>query len=315
MKGSIKPPRLKKDAHIRIIAPASPPSLKNLTVGVERLRKFGFKVSFGDNIKKTKQIGYLSAPDTERAKELINAFQDDSVDAIFCARGGYGSMRILPLIDYDIIEKHPKIFVGYSDITALHIAINKKTGLITFHGLMPGSDFDYTKDLTANDSTLKQMFDVMSGETMDLTPQIKRIVGSIVDGEASGMSTGTNFSLLISLIGTEYQFKSNERILFLEDVSTSISDIDRYMSELWLSKMLYHAKGLVFGDFTQIPSDEGPNPSLPEIIYYYVNKMKKPAMYGLPFGHGTDQMTIPLDAKIKISTYAPSIVLQENVVD
>ncbi|MGC9193002.1 MAG: S66 peptidase family protein [Thermoplasmata archaeon] len=315
MKGTIKPPRLKKNAHIRVIAPASPPSLKNLTLGVERFRKFGFKVSFGDNIKKTKQIGYLSAPDTERAKELIAAFQDDNVDAIFCARGGYGSMRILPLIDYEIIEKHPKIFVGYSDITALHIAINKMTGLITFHSLMPGADFDYSKDPTINDTNILQMFNIMSGETMDITPQIKRIVGSIVDGETSGVSTGTNFSLLVSLIGTEYSFKSSERILFLEDVSTSISDIDRYMAELWLSKMLYRAKGLVFGDFTQIPNDEVPSPSLPEIIYYYVNKMKKPVIYGMPFGHGMDQMTIPLDAKMKISTYDPSIVLQENVVD
>ncbi|MEM0160346.1 MAG: LD-carboxypeptidase [Thermoplasmata archaeon] len=310
MKEIIKAPKLKKNAHIRIIAPASPPNLKNLSIGIEKFRKFGFKISFGDNIKKTKQIGYLSAPDTERAKELVNAFTDDSVDAIFCARGGYGSMRILPLIDYDIIQEHPKVFVGYSDITALHIAINKKTGLITFHGMMPGVDFDITNDITMN-----HMIEILAGETLDLTPQIKRIVGSIVDGETFGISTGTNFSLLISLIGTEYEFKSSERILFLEDVSTSISDIDRYMSELWLSKMLYRAKGLVFGDFTQIPNDEGPNPSLPEIIYYYVNKMKKPVIYGMPFGHGPDQMTIPLAAKMKISTYEPSIILQENVVE
>ncbi len=306
----MRAPKLKKNAHIRIIAPASPPNLKSLTVGVERLRKMGFKVSFGDNIRKTKQIGYLSAPDNDRAKELMDAFRDDSVDAIFAARGGYGSMRILPLIDFDIIKEHPKIFVGYSDITALHIAINQKTDLITFHGPMPGVDFEFI-----NKNILKNMIGILSGEVLDLTPQITRIVGSVVDGTATGISAGTNFSLVISLIGTEYVLKTSGKILFLEDVATSISDIDRYMAELWLSKILYRLKGLVFGDFTHIPIDEGPNPSLQEIIYYYLQKMKKPAMYGLPFGHGTDQMIIPLNAKMKISTYEPSITILENVVD
>ncbi len=306
----MRAPRLKKNAHIRIIAPASPPNLKSLTIGVEKLRKLGFRVSFGDNIRKTKQIGYLSAPDNDRAKELMDAFKDDSVDAIFAARGGYGSMRILPLVDFDVIKEHPKIFVGYSDITALHIAINQKTDLITFHGPMPGVDFNIM-----NKNILKNMLDVLEGEILDLTPQITTIVGRVVEGNAIGVSAGTNFSLVTSLIGTEFQIKANEKILFLEDVSTSIYDIDRYMAELWLSKILYKIKGLVFGDFVSIPMDEGPNPSLQEIIYYYVNKMKKPVMYGLPFGHGFDQMIIPLNAKLKISTYEPSITILENVVE
>lgn len=306
----MKAPKLKKNAHIRIIAPASAPNLRLLTIGVSKLRKLGYKVTLGENITRTKQIGYLSAPDADRAKELESAFEDDSVDAIFCARGGFGSLRILSLIDFDIIKEHPKIFVGYSDITALHIAINQKTDLITFHGPMPGVDFEMITP-----EILKNFIDVLSGETTELTSQINRIVGSVIEGKAIGISVGTNFSLITSLFGTEYALKANERILFLEDTATSISDIDRYMAELWLSKVLYRVKGLIFGDFTQIPEDVGPVPSLQEIIYYYTSKMKKPTMYGLPFGHGSDQMTIPLNAKIKISTYEPSITLEENVVD
>ncbi|HEU12894.1 MAG: S66 peptidase family protein [Thermoplasmata archaeon] len=302
--------RLKKGGHIRIIAPASPPNLRSLTIGVEKLRKMGYKVSFGENIRKLKRIGYLSAPDNDRAKELENAFLDDSVDAVFCARGGYGSLRILPLIDFDIIKDHPKIFLGYSDITALHIAINQKTDLITFHGPMPAVDYE-----TIQDNFLKYMMDFLAGETTDLTSQITRIVGVLVEGEAEGRSAGTNFSLVTSLIGTEYQLKAHDRILFLEDVATSIYDIDRYMAELWLTKILYRVKGLAFGDFTQIPVDEGPTPSLQEVIYYYVSNMKKPAIYGLPFGHGNDQMIIPLNARIKISTEEPFIKLLEKVLD
>lgn len=306
----MRPSRLKKGGHIRIIAPASPPNLRSLTVGVEKLRKMGYKVTFGENIRKLKRIGYLSAPDNDRARELESAFMDDSVDAIFCARGGYGSLRILPLIDFDIIKEHPKIFLGYSDITALHIAINQKTDLITFHGPMPAVDYE-----TIPDTFLKYMMDFLAGETTDLTSQITRIVGVLVEGEAEGKSAGTNFSLVTSLIGTEYQLKSHDRILFLEDVATSIYDIDRYMAELWLTKTLYRVKGLVFGDFTQIPVDEGPTPSLQEIIYYYVSNMKKPAIYGLPFGHGSDQMIIPLNVRIKISTEEPFIKLLEDILD
>ncbi|MGC8996215.1 MAG: S66 peptidase family protein [Thermoplasmata archaeon] len=306
----LKPPKLKSNAHIRIIAPASAPNLKSLTAGVTRLKKMGFKVTLGENIRKTKQIGYLSAPDIDRARELNSAFADQTVDAIFCARGGFGSLRILPLIDYDLIKENPKIFLGYSDITALHIALNKKADLITFHGPMPGVDFE-----NITPEIINNMIEILSGETLDLTKQINRIVGTVVDGKVSGISAGTNFSLFASLFGTEYQIKGHNRILFLEDVSTSISDIDRYMSELWLSKVLYRVKALLFGDFTQIPEEQVPTPSLQEIIYYYLYKMKKPTMYGLPFGHGSDQMTIPLNAKMKISTSEPSITLLENVVD
>ena len=140
-------------------------------------------MSFGENIRKIKRIGYLSAPDNDRAKELESAFLDDSVDAIFCARGGYGSIRILPLIDFDIIKDHPKIFLGYSDITALHIAINQKADLITFHGPMPGVDYE-----VISDSFLKFMMDFLSGETMDLESQITRIVGILVEGNEEGIS-------------------------------------------------------------------------------------------------------------------------------
>ncbi|MCW6168624.1 MAG: LD-carboxypeptidase [Thermoplasmatales archaeon] len=306
----MKPSKLKNGANIRIIAPASAPSLRSLTIGVSKLTDLGYRVTLGDNIRKTKQIGYLSASDQDRANELNRAFADDSVDAVFCARGGYGSLRILPLIDFDIIKDHPKIFVGYSDITALHMAIGKKTDLITFHGPMPGVDFEQKIP-----KTIDEMFKLLRGETLDLTPQISRILGTVVEGETSGISAGTNFSLVTSLFGTEFQLIPNRRILFLEDVATSILDIDRYMAELLLSKTLYQLKGMVFGDFVEIPREDWPVPSLKEVIYNYVNKMKKPIIYGMPFGHGEDQMTIPLNAEIRISTEDSNLVLLEDVVD
>ena len=115
---TIKAPKLKANANIKIIAPASPPDLKILSASINLLKKFGFRVSLGENLRRLIQRADLAAPDKDRADELNNAFKDDSVDAIFCARGGYGSMRILPRVDYDSIKIHPKIFIGYSDITA-----------------------------------------------------------------------------------------------------------------------------------------------------------------------------------------------------
>ncbi|MEM3676292.1 MAG: LD-carboxypeptidase, partial [Thermoplasmataceae archaeon] len=178
---TIAPPALKEGSNIRIIAPASAPDLKNLSISINRLNKLGYRVTLGQNIRKLVQRNSLAAPAEFRARELNDAFKDNSVDAIFCARGGYGSIHILQLIDYDAIRDNPKIFVGYSDITALHLAINKISGLITFHGPMPASDPDeFSK------ATFKLFIDLLSGKGNDLGAFVNRVVRYIHKGKASG---------------------------------------------------------------------------------------------------------------------------------
>ncbi|MBE5727828.1 LD-carboxypeptidase [Candidatus Parvarchaeota archaeon] len=306
----IKAPKLKDKANIRIIAPASPPDMKVLSAGINILKKAGYTVSLGNNLRRLVQKADLAAPDKDRAEELNTAFKDPSVDAIFCARGGYGSTRIVPLVDYDAIKDHPKIFMGYSDITSLHLAIHKFTNLITFHGPMPGADLDEMKK-----PSFASFIKVLRGESNDIFSNVEKIIKYVVPGTAEGISEGTNISTFASLIGTDYMPDLKGKIAFFEDIATTSSDVDRYLFRLKLGKMLDKFNGFVFGDFTDIPKSEEPLPAIEEIIQDYMLDLKKPSLYGLPFGHGDDQMLIPLNAKVKISSEEPSLQLLEEVVN
>ncbi|BAB60528.1 hypothetical protein [Thermoplasma volcanium GSS1] len=306
----IKPPRLKEGDEIRVIAPASAPDMKNLSRSIARLRKAGYKVTLGHNIKRLVQMNQLSAPDVNRRDELMSAFMDDNVKAIFCARGGYGSIHILPLIDYDVIRDHPKIFVGYSDITALHLAINYKSSLITFHGPMPAADPDeFSK------TNFKDFIEILKGETTHINSNSERIVRYIIQGKVDGISEGTNLSVFASLIGTGYLPNSEGKILFAEDTGVTAGDIDRYLFTMKLAGILDKFSGFAFGEFKSYVDPEDPMPFVEDIVELYMNSLKRVSLYGLPFGHGEDQMLIPLNAKVRISHEEPYVELLEEVVD
>ncbi len=311
IKDTVKPPSLKPGDEIRIIAPASAPDMRALSRSVSRLTKLGYRISLGKNIRKLVQRNSLAAPTSERAAELMDAFADDSVNTIFCARGGYGSIHILPMLDYDVIREHPKIFVGYSDITALHMAFNKLSGLVTFHGPMPASDpEEYGK------ATFKKYLDVLSGNSTDLKQFIDNVVKYIFRGKVEGKSTGTNISVYSSLIGTNYLPSSAGKIFFIEDTGITSGDLDRYFSVMKLSGILESFSGFAFGDFKQIAEAEEPMPYIEDIVQMYINEMQKPSVYGLPFGHNVDsQMLIPLNSRMSLSTEDPYIELLENILD
>ncbi|AAT42832.1 S66 peptidase family protein [Picrophilus oshimae] len=306
----IRPERLKPGDEIRVIAPASAPDLLRLSRGVARLKKLGFKVSLGRNLKKLVQRNDLAAPAKERADELMAAFRDDNVKAVICARGGYGSIHILPLIDYDVIKEHPKIFVGYSDITALHLAINRNTNLITFHGPMVASDIE-----EMNKPTFKSFLDVLMGKSQKINIYEDRIIKYIIPGTVDGISLGTNISLVASLLGTNYLPEPDNRIFFIEDTDVTTGDIDRYFFSMKLAGILDKFNGFVFGDFKAIFDKEEPMPSIEDVVQKYMNELNKTSLYGAPFGHGEEQMIIPLNARIRISSEDPYIELIEEVVD
>ena len=310
MVSTVKAPALNPGDTIKIIAPASAPDMNNLSKGIAKLRNWGYKISLGRNIRKLVQRNSLAAPDVDRAEELMNAFTDDSIKAIFCARGGYGSIHTLPLIDYDIIREHPKIFVGYSDITALHFAISKFSGLITFHGPMPGSDPDEIRK-----PSFKNFADIFSGKSTDLSGYLDKVIKYIISGKVEGISQGTNISVAASLIGTKYMPASDGKILFMEDTGVTSGDIDRYLFTMKLAGLLEKYVGFVFGDFKAISEAEEPMPFIEDVVQLYINQLKVPSLYGLPFGHGEDQMLIPLNAKVRLSTEDPYLELLENVVD
>lgn len=310
MTDSVKAPALKPGDEIRIIAPASAPDMNNLSKGISRLRNWGYNISLGRNIRKLVQRNALAASDVDRAEELMTAFQDDSVKAVFCARGGYGSIHILPLLDYDLIRDHPKIFVGYSDITALHLAMNKFSNLVTFHGPMPGSDPDEIRK-----PSFKNFMDIYSGQSRDISGYLDKVIKYIVSGKVEGVSQGTNISVAASLVGTQYMPSSEGKILFIEDTGVTSGDIDRYFFTMKLAGMLDKFVGFVFGDFKAISEIEEPMPFIEDVVQLYINQLKVPSLYGLPFGHGDEQMLIPLNAKIRLSTESPYLELMEDVVE
>jgi muramoyltetrapeptide carboxypeptidase len=310
MRTVIRPQRLKQGDNIRIVTPASAADIKGLSKGISILKTLGYNVTLGKNIRRLAQKGDLAAPDKDRAEELMDAFKDDSVDAIFSARGGYGSIRVLQYLDYDLIKTHPKIFVGYSDITALHLAINKLTGLITFHGPMPSVDVDEMKK-----NSFRQFLSVLSGDSLDISSTINSVIKYAVPGKTEGISMGTCMSPVASLIGTEYMPEPDGKILFMEDTGTTAADIDRYLFGLKLSKMLKKFNGFAFGDFTDIPLTDEPMPAIEEVIEDYMNELNKPSIFGLPFGHSSEQMLIPLNARMRLSSEEPYVELLEKVVD
>jgi muramoyltetrapeptide carboxypeptidase len=310
IKENIVPGALKEGDTIGIIAPASAPDMKQLSLSVNKLSKYGYKFILGQNIRKLVQRNSLAAPPIDRAKELNDAFRDDNIKMILCARGGYGSIHILPYLDYDMIREHPKIFVGYSDITALHFAFNKLSGLVTFHGPMPASDPD---EYSA--ASFKNFLNILSGNSTDLSVFVNVFVKYIFKGKVEGTSLGTNISVGSSLIGTPYFPDPEGKILFSEDAGITSGDLDRYFSVMKLTGMLKKFSGFVFGEFRQITEVEEPMPPLEDIVQQYIQELEKTSIYGLPFGHGEDQMLIPLNSKISISSEYPYVELRQNVVE
>lgn len=306
----VKSAKLRQSSEIRIIAPSSYPEIKTLSNSADAIKELGYKVSFGINVKKLNQYNYQAARAEQRAKELMDAFRDDNVGAIFCARGGHGASQMLPFIDFDVIRDHPKLFIGYSDITSLHMALNKLSGLVTFHGPMPDSD-----PVEFQGEKLETMFKIFKGEISDLKPYIRRMIKYVVEGKAEGRSTGTNMSVFSSLTGTPYMPEFNGKILFCEDIGERSIDIERFFDIMVLNGSIKELAGFVFGEFRNRPNTPESKPFIEDVIREYMEKELKPSLALAPFGHGEEQMLIPLNLKMRISDSEPYIQPLEQMVD
>ncbi|EYE87747.1 peptidase S66 [Fervidicella metallireducens AeB] len=295
----IKPYALKKGDTIGVVAPASP--TKNILDVVEKaktiLEKQGFKVIIGESCYK--QEGYLAGTDEIRAKDINQMFSDKNIRGIFCLRGGYGSPRILDRLDYDLIRKNPKVFLGYSDITAIHIALYRKCKLITFHGPMVASDMIDEFDEFSMKSYSKA---VTVAEPIGIVKNPENIkIMSLVSGKAKGRIVGGNLSLIAATIGTPYEIDTNNKILFLEEIDEFTYSIDRMLTQLRLSGKLKDCLGIVIGDFKNcFPQYEGYDCTLMEVFKDIIAKEKKPTIYNLMAGHCKPKITIPLGAEAVI---------------
>lgn len=314
----IKPKRLVAGDTIGIIAPASGAEPERFDAAIAMLEASGFKVIVGKYARGDN--GIFSGTDKERLHDLMWAFTDKDIDAVWCIRGGDGAPRLLPDIDFNIIKKNPKIFVGYSDITSLHLAISQATGLVTFHGPGASSTFsDYTK---------KNCFDLLTGAVMPYkielandnvekgkkAPLFKTEV--IKKGKCRGRLIGGNLSLLAALAGTPYALRDLKgKILFIEDVNERPYRIDRMLTQLRQSADLKSVAGVALGIFDGCNPPEGRwSQTAQDVIKDRLGDLGVPVVYGLSFGHIRDQCTLPVGIEAELDATAATLTLLESAV-
>lgn len=309
----VKPKKLQKGDVIGIISPASSPDdLLRIEKGVRYLERIGYKVEVGKHVGK--YHGYLAGTDEERVEDLHYMFKNKNVNAIICVRGGYGTPRLLDKIDFRIIKNNPKIFCGYSDITALQMAMLQKTGLVTFAGPMLAVDFHnevspYTEEqfwklVTSNKSIGRVKF-----------PGDERLL-SISKGSAKGRLAGGNLALFVSLAGTEFFPQMKEKILILEDTGEAPYRVDRLLNQLKLIKVFKSVRGIILGAFTDcIENDpEKRTLTLGEVIDDYLGHLKIPVVYNFPHGHIKENHTLPFGIQIKLNSSKGFVEFEESAV-
>lgn len=305
----IKPKALKLGDTIGITAPAGGATEKNIKLAKEQLEGLGFKIKLAPSCFAT--YGYLAGKDKLRADDLNSMFNDRHIDGIICLRGGYGSTKILNKIDFDNIKRNPKVFVGYSDITALHLAINQISGLITFHGPMASSDFAGGLDDFSKGEFLRAIMDNKPMKTISNPDNIE--IETIVKGRARGRLVGGNLSLISATMGTPYEINTKDKILFLEDIGEEPYKIDRMLTQLALAGKFDNAAGIVLGDWNNCQSKIYENSlGLMEVFENIIGPYKKPTIYNLKGGHCRPKVTLPLGVKALINADEGSLSIEES---
>lgn len=309
LKQTLIPRRLKEGSRIAITAPASPTSMSEIAKGVKTFKSLACEVIVGETISNQKNnYRYFSAPEQQRIDEFMNFVQDDSIDAIVCGRGGYGVMRILDKIDYDLIRKNPKIILGFSDITALLNSIYSKSGLVSYHGPVASSSF--------NSYTISNIKDVFFTNE-NLKFQDNKAI-TINSGVAEGRLIGGNLQMIVSTLGTPYEIDTTNGILFMEDIGEHPYKIDRMLTQLKLAGKLDSCNAFVFGIFKNINERKPfyPNYSytLKEVVEQLIMPYNKPILMNMPIGHIDNKLTLPIGISAIVNTESKYIELIENPV-
>jgi muramoyltetrapeptide carboxypeptidase len=297
---TIKPHRLEPGDTIGVIAPAGPVDQEEIQPTIDLLYKKGYRIHEAPNLFSRK--GYLAGHDYVRLDDLHSMFSDNGIKAIFCARGGYGTIRILDRIDYDLILDNPKIIVGYSDITALLFAIFNRTGLVTFHGPM-------LRDLAKDGGDNLADFLELASSSM---PRIYDLSGGMVlnHGRARGKVLGGNLSIISSLMGTPFMPMMKGAILFIEDKGEPLYRIDRMLSQLRQGGVIDGLSGLIVGRFI----DCGDISDINELLRDLTSGTDIPVINGLLVGHDRENRTIPIGLHAELDTEDMTLTFLETCV-
>lgn len=301
---------LKTGDTIGLVAPSSAlRQVDGLKKSVKILTEQGFKIVVGESCGK--KYGYLSGNDEIRAGDINRMFQDNNIDAVFCLKGGYGTPRILDKLDYDMIKENPKIFIGYSDITAIHIALNQNCDLVTFHGPMAASDMLENFDEFSKESYLNAI------TSLQPLGQLKNPIGfeikSLIPGKVTGKIVGGNLSLVSATIGTPYEIDTKGKILLLEDIDEFTYSIDRMLTQLRLSGKLKDCVGIILGNYTNcLPQYEDFDHTLMDVFNDIIVHAKRPTIYNFMAGHCIPKITIPLGVEAVLDAYTCSVTITES---
>ena len=310
----IKPPRLCNGDKIGVVAPGGPVQMQKLQKGIEYLKNKGFDVSVGKYL--VNNTGYLAGTDKERLEDFTNMIVDPNVKAIFFARGGYGTQRILHLLDYDLVKNNPKIIVGYSDATALQLAIYHRTNLVTFSGPMVATDFCADTIPKETETHLWELLNKIqnahcfhsynSGDMTVLQP-----------GYAEGPLICGCLSVLLGCLGTSFCPDFHGAILVLEDIGEDEYKIDRAFTTLRHHGIFQKINGLIIGRFVQSEhaSGEAGNLDIKNIVKPLAKEFDIPTLSDFNYGHVPKKLTLPIGAAAKMDTYRKTFELLEHAVN
>lgn len=293
-------------ARIALVAPSGPlRGRADVDTALASVRSFGWEASVGAHV--LDRYSYFAATDADRISDFNAALRDDSIDAIWCLRGGYGVMRILEHLDYDAMRRHPKPVMGYSDISALHAAVGRACEIVSYHS--PNARTPLTP--FARESFERAL--LRGVDSCGAAPAARTIRGGI----AHGRLAGGNLSLISSLAGTSYLPDLDGAILVIEDTNEGLYRVDRMLTQLALAGELVGLAGIAFGYCTSCDADESPGDTrlsrtLDDLLTEFANALKIPCIAGIPMGHVDDQWTIPLGAAATLDADSPTLIVEEQ---
>ena len=309
----MKPVKMLREGDtIGLLAPSGPTRIEGqIEQAVNAVETLGLQVVVAPGCYEKR--GYLAGTDEGKLRDLHAFFADPAIDGIFCLRGGDGAPRLLDRLDLNIISRSPKVFLGYSDITALHLVFNQKAQFMTFHGPMPATEFikpDFG-DYARNQLLRAIMSDVPLGEI--IPPAGAPAVETLSPGSAEGELVGGNLALICALMGTPFEIDTRDKILLIEDIDEANYRVDRMLTQLRLSGKLDDAAGIVLGDFVNTaPADSWKSFPIDEVFEDILLPLKKPILRNVTFGHGKHKTTLPLGAFARIEGPRSRLLVLES---
>jgi muramoyltetrapeptide carboxypeptidase len=294
-----KPARLRAGARVGVVAPAGCVERQSLEAGVDAIRAAGFQVELSPNLFASN--GYLAGSAEGRAQDLLGFFLRRDIDAIFCARGGFGSVQLLPYLD-GAIGNYPKIFLGYSDVTILLNWLRQSCGMVTFHAPMVAMDL--ARGLSA--ASKAHFWSLLMGETSGWTISLGEVIRP---GKVESDLIGGCLSMLVTTLGTPYEIDTRGKLLFLEDVGEKPYRVERMLTHLKMAGKLDDVAGVLFGDFTDCESD-GPR-NLREVIGDVFHDVPYPVVMGMKAGHGPENFALPLGIRMRLDGDSANLEMLE----